>query len=175
MLGWADPIPPAATSFPASPIGPCFQHLLHHLGERPGPELWGQKVLKIDFFLKRHKKGRVCPGAHNRGREVDRWRNGPGLGCCQISAHYGQGPAWVLEEPGPLVSVGPAEPTVIFLVLMGVHSFGVRGYNMFILRPLTQYMESSSPSIPLPDFSCLFLFTLLCLPLFSLVYFHSPG
>lgn len=70
---------------------------------------------------------------------------------------------------GPVVSVGPAEPTDLLLVLIRVHSSAVRGYNVFTLSAPAR--SGPSPSTwSLPDF-CLFLSTFLSLPFLLLSAF----
>lgn len=77
-----------------------------------------------------------------------------------------------MEEPGPLVSVGPAEPSDLFLVFIRVPSSAVRGHNVFNLSvpacsgPSPNTWSPPGPTSSLPDFSCLFLSTLLS-PLLS--------
>lgn len=119
-------------------------------------------------LLKRHRRGRECSGDHSRERgEKD--RDEP-VGQAWEATRYQL--IMAKGQPGlrgPVVSVGPAEPTDILLVLIGVHSSAVRGYNVFTLS--APACSGRSPSTwSLPDF-CLFLSTFLSLPFLLLSVF----
>lgn len=119
-------------------------------------------------------KGRKCSGARSRGREADRWTNGSGLEM-RYQFIMAKGPAWVLEEPGPLVRVSPAEATAYPYKGPQLWSKRMQCVHPLLLHALPNSWSLPQPTPSPPDFSCLFLSTLLCLHLSSLVHFPEAN
>lgn len=167
MLGWADPNPLAATSSLSPPYSPDSSSRFHHAGYKPGLELWGQRNMERGFCRDiggEESVQETTAEREERRVEMDLWaRPGkpPDISSLWLRASLGL--------RGPVVSVGPAEPTDLLLVLIRVHSSAVRGYNVFTLSAPAR--SGRSPSTwSLPDF-CLFLSTFLSLPFLLLSVF----